>query len=104
MMKPADLDRRSFLGTSAMLALGLMAGRARAEGETETDPGLTDTSASPHARVRSVGLGDARWPRGFWADRFETCSKSTLPHLWQMLSGTEPSQFFQNLRIAAGLA
>ncbi len=83
-----------------------MASEGRAEGLAESGPvpGLTDTSASPHARVRSVGLGEARWTRGFWAERFEIDAKATLPHLWKMMSGTEPSQFFENLRIAAGEA
>jgi DUF1680 family protein len=107
-MSPTDPDRRRFLGGSTTLALGLLAsgareGRAAVEGPGPA-PGLTDTSSSPHVRVRSVGLGEARWSRGFWADRFDTCSRATLPHLWKMMSGTEPSQFYQNLRIAAGEA
>src|SRR5437762_3059651 len=64
--------------------------------------GLTDTSASPHAKLRSVGLGDVRWTRGFWAERFETCRKGSIPHLWHILRGTKYSQFYHNFRIAAG--
>src|SRR5262249_50720421 len=64
--------------------------------------GLTDTSASPHAKMRSVGLGDVRWTRGFWAERFETCRQGAIPHLWQVLGGTKYSQFYHNFRIAAG--
>lgn len=30
--------------------------------------GVTDTSLSPHARLRSVALDDVRWTEGFWAD------------------------------------
>jgi DUF1680 family protein len=64
--------------------------------------GLTDTSASPHVQMRSVGLGDVRWTRGFWAERFETCRKASIPHLWEILSGTKYSQFYHNFLIAAG--
>jgi uncharacterized protein len=103
-MSPGDLNRRRFLGGSTALAIGLGASGER-EARAAVDglaPGLTDTSSSPHVRVRSVGLGEARWARGFWADRFDTCSRATLPHLWKVMGGTEPGQFYQNLRIAAG--
>jgi DUF1680 family protein len=65
--------------------------------------GLTDTSASPHVALRSVGLADVRWTKGFWAERFQTCRSQTIPHLWRVMEGTEYSQFYQNFRIAAGL-
>jgi DUF1680 family protein len=64
--------------------------------------GLTDTSASPLVRMRSVALGDVRWTCGFWADRFAVCRQAALPHLWRILSGTEHSQFYHNFLIAAG--
>ncbi len=107
-MSPTDLDRRQFLGGSTTRARPDRPRCARMRGGAVDgpgpSPGLTDTSSSPHVQVRSVGLGEARWTRGFWADRFETCSRATLPHLWKMMGGTEPSQFYQNLRIAAGEA
>jgi DUF1680 family protein len=64
--------------------------------------GLADTSASPHVKLRSVGIGDVKWTQGFWADRFATCRKESIPHLWRILSGTEYSQFYHNFLIAAG--
>jgi DUF1680 family protein len=76
--------------TSAAVALVLVAG-------------LTDTTASPHVVVRSVGLTEVRWTTGFWADRFETCRKETLPAMGRIMEGTEHSQFLHNFRIAAGL-
>ncbi len=68
------------------------------------DRGLADTSASPHARVRTVGLGEARWTRGFWANRFEVCRRNTIPGMWSLMEGNKYSQFYQNFLIAAGLA
>src|SRR5262249_49105725 len=59
-------------------------------------------AGSPHAVVRPVGIADARWTTGSWADRFETCRKESVPHLWQTMKGTEPSQYYHNFLIAAG--
>jgi DUF1680 family protein len=63
---------------------------------------LTDTSASPHATLTALPLGDARWSTGFWADRFATCRDQTLPAMFRLMDATEPSQFLENFRIAAG--
>ncbi len=65
--------------------------------------GLTDTLASPHVLVRSVGLADVKWKKGFWADRFEMCRKDLIPPMTRIMQGTHYSQFLQNFRIAAGL-
>lgn len=106
---PANPDRRRFLLQSA--SAGLAAALAPCEVQAAagkpgpaTAPGLTDTSSSPHVAVRSVGLAEARWTEGFWADRFATCRAAMVPNLWRVMKGTEPSQFFENLRIAAGQA
>jgi DUF1680 family protein len=53
--------------------------------------------------VGPVGIADARWTTGFWADRFETCRTATVPTLGTTLEGREHSQFLHNFRIAAGL-
>lgn len=112
-MTVPDPARRRFLAQSAALAAGLAAREVRAGGPApgaseevrgELKPGLTETSASPHALVRSVGLGDVRWTEGFWADRFTTCCESMVPNLETVMGGTEPSQFYHNLKIAAGEA
>lgn len=66
--------------------------------------GLTDTSASLHVVVRSVGLAEVKWTAGFWADRFATCRGTMVPAMGRLMEGTEPSQFLHNFRIAAGLA
>jgi DUF1680 family protein len=61
------------------------------------------TSASPYARVRGVGLGEVRWTRGFWADRFRVCHQQMIPGIWWLMEGTDYSHYYQNFRIAAGL-
>jgi DUF1680 family protein len=105
-MTGRDGTRRRFLGQAAAVATGFAGRGGFASGPSPTSPGggLTDTSASPYVTVRSVGLGDVRWTRGFWADRFATCRDGMIPHLWDIMRGTEPSQFLHNFRIAAGLA
>jgi DUF1680 family protein len=65
---------------------------------------LTDTTSSPFAQVRPVGLDEVRWTQGFWADRFEVCRDKTLPGLRSIMEGTNYSQFYENFRIAAGLS
>lgn len=66
--------------------------------------GLVDTSDSPHAKVRSVGLREVRWTRGFWAQRFESCRDQTIPSMWRLMEGTRYTHYLQNFRIAVGLA
>ena len=56
-----------------------------------------------HTTVTPVGLIDARWTTGFWADRFATCRDATVPAMGALMEGTDHSQFLQNFRIAAGL-
>lgn len=58
----------------------------------------------PHAVVQPVGLAEAKWTTGFWADRFATCRTATVPAMGRLMDGTERSHFLQNFRIAAGLA
>ncbi|WP_206107781.1 glycoside hydrolase family 127 protein [Paludisphaera rhizosphaerae] len=106
------LDRRSFLASGAGLVLGGLGSLRRAAGQApwmstsrgRRDLGLMDTSQSPCLKTRSIGLGEVSWTRGFWADRFTVCRESMVPSMWELMSGTEPTQFLQNFKIAAGLA
>jgi len=77
----------------ALFSLSLVAG----------EPGVVDTSSSPYARVRTVGLDEVRWTHGFWAGRFDLCRTQMVPHMSALMDGTNYSQFYQNFRIAAGL-
>jgi DUF1680 family protein len=64
-------------------------------------PALGQTS-SRHAVCAPVGLADARWTTGFWADRFATCREGLIPAMGEVMEGTRHSQFLHNFRIAAG--
>ena len=101
-MTPPELCRRRFcVASSAALAWSGVV-MARPEDAPSGSAGLIETRNSPHARVRSVGMGESRWTAGFWADQFRTCVDRTLPHLDRIMGGTEPSQFLENFRVAAG--
>ena len=59
---------------------------------------------SSAAKLESIDLKEVHWTDGFWAERFETCRTQTVPALWRIMEGTNYSQYFQNFRIAAGVA
>jgi DUF1680 family protein len=82
----------------ALSALLVLAGAGPTLGAA---PG--EAAVRPHAVLGAVGLGEARWAGGFWAERFATCRTATLPALSQVMEGTGRSQFLHNFRIAAGL-
>jgi DUF1680 family protein len=65
--------------------------------------GLVNTMQSPHAKLNSVGMSDVQWTKGFWAERFEICKDSMVPHLWATYTSTAICYSFQNFKIAAGL-
>lgn len=68
------------------------------------EPGLVDTTSSPFAKVQTVGLDEAKWTHGFWADRFELCRTQMVPGMARLMEGTNYSQFYYNFKIVAGLA
>jgi uncharacterized protein len=70
---------------------------------TAAEPGVVDTTASPFAKIHTVGLDEVRWTKGFWADRFELCRTQMIPSMARLMQGTNYSQFYYNFEIAAGL-
>jgi len=65
--------------------------------------GVTNTSQSPHAKLNSIGMSDVQFTKGFWAERFEVCKDSMVPHLWATYTSKDMCYAFENFRIAAGL-
>ena len=57
----------------------------------------------PFAKVRPLGLTNASWTTGFWADRLTVCSVRTIPAMGKLMSETNYSHYLENFRIAAGL-
>ena len=64
---------------------------------------LVNTGNSKHAKLTGVGMGDVRFTKGFWAERFAVCRDSMVPHLWATYTSKEMCYSFQNFRVAAGL-
>ena len=64
--------------------------------------GLTDTSASPHVRLRSVEMDAVRWTDGFWAGRLEWCRKTVIPNMGRLLEDPNISHAYENFLVAAG--
>ncbi len=63
---------------------------------------ILNVSASPHVKFRTIGLGDARWTSGFWADRWDMTRRITIPTMKQVMELPDNSATFHNLRVAAG--
>ncbi len=61
-------------------------------------------SRAPHAWLKTVGLGDARWKGGFWDARFDICTRAMIPAIWAAPQMLGNGATFRNLLIAAGRA
>lgn len=64
--------------------------------------GLTDTSHSQYAAMQNLPLGATHWNDGFWGDRFNVFSQTSLQAMWQTWNTPELSHGFRNFEIAAG--
>lgn len=64
--------------------------------------GAEPPAVAPHGVVGPVGVGEARWTTGFWADRFATCRDETVPAMGRLMEGTDRSQFLENFLVASG--
>ncbi len=67
------------------------------------EKGLVNTSKSPFAKINNVGLTDVHWTEGFWAERFEVCRTSMVPHMMSNYMDADISHAFRNFEIAAGI-
>lgn len=67
------------------------------------DKSLVNTSQSPYARLKSIDIGDVQWTTGFWAERFQVCKESMVPHMMGNYMNAEISHAYRNFEIAAGL-
>ena len=63
---------------------------------------MTNNSKSPYTKLRSINIGDCKWTRGFWADKFKVCEKAMVPYMEELLCG-DIGHALNNFKIAAGL-
>ncbi len=64
--------------------------------------GLTDMSHSQQAKMRNTPLGAVRWTGGFWGDRFQVLSQTTIWEMWNTWNDPDVSHGFRNFEVAAG--
>ncbi|WP_340114699.1 aceric acid hydrolase [Maribellus mangrovi] len=67
------------------------------------DKALTNTQNSKFAKLKSTNIGDVHWTYGFWAERFDVCKNSMVPHMMGCYLDDEISHAYKNFEIAAGL-
>src|SRR3954467_4321875 len=63
---------------------------------------ITDTSKRPFVKLRGVCFNDARWTRGFWADRFALCRDVMVPTMQKLMAESERHRFVGNFEVAIG--
>ena len=95
--------RRWKSGVGGCLLGGLLLALVGGVYGATAEPGVVDTSASPFARIRTVGLDEVHWTDGFWEDRFELCRTQMIPSMARLMEGTNYGQFYYNFEIAAGV-
>ncbi len=67
------------------------------------DKSLVNTSQSPYAKLKSIDMGDVQWTTGFWAERFNVCKESMVPHMMGEYLNPDISHAYRNFEIAAGM-
>lgn len=70
---------------------------------TAGEKSLIDTTRSPHAVMYMTDLADVKWTGGFWAERFDVCRTTMVPHLWEIFRNPNESHAWDNFLMAAGL-
>ncbi len=73
--------------------------------------GLTDMGLSQQAKMKNTPLGAVKWTGGFWGDRFNVLSHTTIWDMWNTWDtpwetldekGAHGSNGFRNFEVAAG--
>lgn len=65
--------------------------------------GLTDMSRSRYAAMVNTGIDAVQWTKGFWGERFQVFSRTSLQSMWHTWNSPEISHGFRNFEIAAGV-
>ena len=63
--------------------------------------GITNTALSNHAAMTAIPISSVRWTGGFWGDRFDVFSHTSVQSMWQTWQSKE-GKGFNNFLIAAG--
>ena len=85
------------------IKLLLLLASASVTGALAQSNGLTDMSQSRFAKMANIGIGAVHWTDGFWGDRFNVFSRTSLQSMWNTWNTPEISHGFRNFEIAAGV-
>ena len=85
------------------IKLLLLLASASVTGALAQSNGLTDMSQSRFAKMANTGIGAVHWTDGFWRDRFQVFSQTSLQSMWNTWNTPEISHGFRNFEIAAGV-
>ena len=64
--------------------------------------GIENNSKSPYVKLKSINLGDCKWTKGFWADKFKSATETMVPYMGEVFCG-DVGHGLNNFKIAAGL-
>lgn len=73
---------------------------------------LFGSPVSGQNKIINIGINEAKWTDGFWAERYKTAKEVTFPFMWKYLdgrsselgiSGIGHNNSFRNFKIGAGL-
>lgn len=84
------------------IKLLLLLASATTTGALAQSNGLTDMSQSRFAKMANTELGSVQWTDGFWGDRFNVYSHTSLQSMWNTWNTPEISHGFRNFEIASG--
>ena len=84
------------------IRLLLLLASAATTGAFAQSDGLTDMSRSRFAKMANTELGAVHWTGGFWGDRFNVYSRTSLQSMWNTWNNPDVSHGFRNFEIAAG--
>jgi len=80
----------------------LLAATATTAGAFAQSDGLTDMSRSNFAKMANTDLSAVYWTGGFWGDRFNVYSHTSLQSMWNTWNDPDISHGFRNFEIASG--
>ncbi len=82
------------------IKLLLLLASASVTGALAQSNGLTDMSQSRFAKMANTGISAVHWTDGFWGDRFQVFSRTSLQSMWNTWNTPEISHGFRNFEIA----
>ena len=78
---------------ATLLSLFALAATMPALGQSN---GLTDTSKSQYAKMANTPIDAVTWTDGFWGDRFNVYSNTSLQSMWETWNNPDISHGYRN--------